>query len=155
METLLTFVLGALCGLFLIGMVYAFIGVLKMQKEIKKLQSDIRHYSSKLNTVDHEIHARITKVDERAHRRIDETQRDRDDQIVDFRREVDNRFEETYRLMGANNSEAHQRADEAFRYIDSRIDKAVTVLIQRMDMMFERKPEFENTPKAQEEMLKS
>lgn len=144
METLQTFVLGALSGLFLIGIIYTFAEVLKIRKTIGKLKEDDQYLSRHLNNLDEHIH----KLHEDLKKDVYST-------ITDLRRDIDNRSEEIDRIMGSNNSDVHQRIDEVHRYIDSRIDKATGVLCQRMDMMFERKPEFENTPKAQEELLKS
>jgi hypothetical protein len=143
METMtITFVLGALSGLFLLGMVYAFIGVLKIQKEIKSINGDLRHLNKQINTIDHEIHRRITTIEEQAHRRMDEILRD-----LELQREKDKREDE------ADYANFHQRIDELTRYIDKRFDKAVDGLITRMDVAIESA--IEESKIQQEELIKS
>lgn len=115
METLI-FVLGSLSGLFLIGMVYSFIGVLKMSKQNKDQQDQINQL----------------------YRMIDETS-DR------TWRDMDQKFKEHETHSDYLVKEINQRTDELNRYIDSRIDKAVDGLCTRMDIvMDEHKKEFEH-----------
>jgi len=124
METTTTFVLGALCGLFLLGMVYAFIGVLKAQKEIKNLKHEYRYVKDQMDKMHNDIYHMISNEI-----------REVNDRIAEFRRDVDNMNEETHTIMGANNSEVHGRIDEASRYIDSRLDKTIDALCTRMDTL--------------------
>jgi seryl-tRNA synthetase len=156
METMtITFVLGALSGLFLLGMVYAFVGVLKIQKEIKNIQGDLRHLNKQINTMDHEIHRRITTIEEQAHRRMDEMLRD-----------LDKINEQTHLIIGENAKEVHGRIDEILRgleqqrqdevrrsnddyqnlrkmlddtnrYVDKRVDNANTTAVQYIDKKIE------------------
>jgi hypothetical protein len=112
MEALLTFVLGILSGLFLLGIFYAFYGVLKTQRELKKLKETLNYYEGKLK--DQEV--RLQTYRERSQRDMSET-------VADLRRDFDNRFEENDRIAGSNNADVHQRIDETHRYIDSRISK--------------------------------
>jgi hypothetical protein len=129
METMtITFVLGALSGLFLLGMVYAFIGVLKTQKEIKNLKHDYRYVKDQMNMMHDDLQ-----------RTLSNEIRDVNDRIADVRRELDNINEQTHTIMGANNSDVHCRIDEVSRYIDSRLDKTIDVLCTRMDTMFVQK----------------
>jgi len=133
METLI-FVLGTLSGLFLIGMVYAFVGVLKMSKQTKELQKEV----------------------EAIHRRIDETHdniwRDMDIRFNEHEKRSDyltdqlNRHHE-HLILKIDNSvkQVNSRIDEVTRYVDSRLDKTVDSLCTRMDiMMDEHKKEFEH-----------
>jgi uncharacterized membrane-anchored protein YhcB (DUF1043 family) len=124
MEALLTFVLGILSGLFLLGIIYAFYGVLKTQRELKKLKETLNYYEGKLK--DQEV--RLTKYRE-------DLRRDMADLISDVRRQIDNRTEDLDKIIGSNNADTHQRIDEVNRYIDSRIDKTVGVLCTRMDTL--------------------
>ncbi len=124
METTIAFVLGITSGLLAIMLIGSFIGVLKMRKEVAGLKSDINS-----------IYQTIGHVESGFIHRIDEDIRNRDTQISEFRRDVDNRFEETYRVMGSNHSDVHHRIDEVGRYVDKRIDKTVDTLSQRMDIL--------------------
>ena len=145
METALTFTLGILSGLFLIGMVYTFLGLLKMQKEHKKLLETINYLDGNIKSQE----GRLNTYRENIHR-------DTSDMFSDIRREMDNRHEELSIVMGSNNSEAHRRMDEIHRYIDSRIDKTVDALCTRMDIKDElSKQKTKSKGISKEEMLNS
>lgn len=155
METTITFVLGALCGLFLLGMVYAFIGVLKTQKEIKNLKHDYRYVKDQMGMMDNSIRNIIRKNDESAHNRIEEILRD-----------LDKINEQTHLIIGENAKEVHGRIDEILRgleqqrqdevrrsnddyqnlrkmlddtnrYVDKRVDNSSTNTIQYIDKKIE------------------
>jgi hypothetical protein len=71
MTTLTTFILGTLSGLFTMGIVYTFIGVLTMQKEIKKLKADYRFLRDQMNLMDNEITQRINRREDLLNQRIE------------------------------------------------------------------------------------
>jgi septal ring factor EnvC (AmiA/AmiB activator) len=122
METLI-FVLGTLSGLFLIGMVYAFVGVLKMSKQIKELQEEV-----------HSIHRRIDETGDSLWRDMD-TRFKEHEKHSDYIADQINRKEEV----------VHQRIADLNSYVDSRIDKTVDALCLRIDVtMDEHKKEFEH-----------
>ena len=138
METTITFVLGALCGLFLLGMVYAFIGVLKIQKQIKSIQGDIRHLNKQMNTMDHEIHRRITTIEERAHQRMDEILRDLEQVRQDEVRRSNDDYQNLRKMLDDTNRYVDKRVDNAttasVQYTDSKLANTVDVLCTRMDL---------------------
>ena len=72
METNTIFVLGIVCGLALVGLVYLIIAVLKMRKEIKGLQNYIsnheRDYNNSISSTYSEIKDRSNEI----HKRIDD-----------------------------------------------------------------------------------
>ncbi len=100
METLI-FVLGTLSGLLLIAMVYAFVGVLKMQKEVKNLTITIDY----LQRDNHELENRMWSQFEKIEREVqNETQCLRTDfrEInQDLQRYVDSRFDKTIDAMSS------------------------------------------------------
>jgi hypothetical protein len=109
METTTTFVLGILCGSFLLGIVYGVIGMLNMKKSQKQLQATVTN---------------LQQEQDQLHHRIDEVLKDLDKQQVENQRDLDTRF-----------NELHQVSDENRKYTDSRIDKTSDVLCQRMDIL--------------------
>ena len=122
METLI-FVLGTLSGLFLIGMVYAFVGVLKMSKQIKELQNEV-----------HTIHKRIDET-------YDSLWRQMDTRFHDYEKHSDYLSDQINRKEEA----IHQRIADLNSYVDSRIDKTVDALCVRMDVAIdEHNKEFEH-----------
>jgi chromosome segregation ATPase len=138
METL-NFVLGALSGLFLVGIVYAFIGVLKMSKQIKDLKEEVQSINQSLSethrTIDEKTDTLWTEVDSRfthTHRLIDDSERD-------LNQELDRRFEEIQRHSDYLATEINSKIDETTKYIDSRIDKTIDALCLRMDAKIEIK----------------
>ena len=115
METL-AFVLGSLSGLFLIGMVYSFLGVLKMSKRIKDLQDQLNDICREMDKISDNVW-----------------------------RDMDKRFTEHENHSDYLVNEINRKTDELNRYIDSRLDKTVDVLCTRMDaVMDEHKKEFEH-----------
>jgi hypothetical protein len=126
METTITFVLGALCGLFLLGMVYAFAGVLKMQKKIKVQQHEFDHLHKQLNNLADETHRRITKNEERAHQRMDE-----------ILREVEQARQDEVRRSNDDYSNLRKVIDDTNRYVDKRVDNATTTAVQYIDKKIE------------------
>ncbi len=109
METTTTFVLGILCGSFLLGIVYGVIEMLKMKKSQKQLQATVTN---------------LQQDRDQLHHRIDEVYKDLDKQQSENQRDLDSRFDEI-----------HRTTDETRKYIDSRIDKSIDVLCQRMDIL--------------------
>ena len=107
MTTLTTFILGTLSGLFLIGIVYVFIGVLTMQKEIKKLKDNDRRIDDQINLMDNEIASRINRRDDLINQRIDE--------VI---------------------SKTQLAFDESHSYIDKRIDKTIDVLQGNINLVY-------------------
>lgn len=138
METTITFVLGALCGLFLLGMVYAFIGVLKMQKKIKVQHYEFDHLHKQLNNIADETHRRITTNEERAHQRMDEMLRDLEQQRQEGIRRSNDDYQNLRKLLDDTNRYVDKRVDNATttaaQYIDKKIENTVDVLCTRMDL---------------------
>ena len=108
METTTTFVLGILCGSFLLGIIYGFIGIVRMKKSQKQLQATTEN---------------LIKDRDDLHRRIDEYINQISDYHNQQQRELDTRFDELHKI-----------SDDTKKYTDSRIDKTVDVLCQRMDI---------------------
>jgi len=116
METTTTFVLGILCGSFLLGIVYGVIGIVKMKKSQKQLQATVTDLNSGIN----DLHRRINEL----HKRFTEVIFEENHKWIEKERELDTRFDEI-----------HRTSDETRKYIDSRIDKSIDVLCQRMDIL--------------------
>ena len=138
METTITFVLGALCGLFLLGMVYAFIGVLKTQKEIKNLKHDYRYVKDQMGMMDNSIRNIICKNDENVHNRIEELLRDLEQQRQDEVRRSNDDYQNLRKLLDDTNRYVDKRVDNSttntVQYIDKKIDGVVDILCTRMDL---------------------
>jgi len=138
METTITFVLGALCGLFLLGMVYAFIGVLKMQKQIKIQHAEFDHLHKQLNNIADDTHRRITTNEERAHQRMDEMLRDLEQARQDEVRRSNDDYSNLRKLIDDLNRYVDKRVDNSttttVQYIDKKIENTVDVLCTRMDL---------------------
>jgi hypothetical protein len=133
METLI-FVLGTLSGLFLIGMVYAFVGVLKMSKQIKELQEEV-----------HSIHRRIDETGDSLWRDMDTRFKEHEKHSDYLTNQINRNHEHLILKIGDVCSGLDTRIDDANRYIDSRIDKTVDALCLRIDVtMDEHKKEFEH-----------
>jgi biopolymer transport protein ExbB/TolQ len=115
METLI-FVLGALSGLLLIVMVYAFVGVLKMQKEVKSLNLTIDCLQRDNQDLENRMYAQFEKSER------------------EIQKEV--------QYISAGYQELHQTLQ---RYVDSRLDKTIDAMSLRMDVVIdEHKKEFEH-----------
>ena len=115
METLI-FVLGALSGLLLLVMVYAFIGVLKMQKEVKSLNLTI----DCLQRDNHNLENRFYEQFEKGER-------------------------EMQKELQCINTDVREITQDIQRYVDSRLDKTIDAMSLRMDVvMSEHKKEFEH-----------
>lgn len=138
METTITFVLGALCGLFLLGMVYAFIGVLKTQKEIKNLKHDYRYVKDQMGMMDNSIRNIIRKNDESAHNRIEEILRDLEQQRQDEVRRSNDDYQNLRKMLDDTNRYVDKRVDNSstntIQYIDKKIENTVDALCTRMDL---------------------
>lgn len=117
MET--TFLLGTLSGLLLVAMVYAFWGALRATKRIKDLETQLKQMSESV-TRDYEWQQRDT----------DERWKNHYTYMNDTGRHIADRFKDIER-----------RLDEAFSYTDSRIDKTIDGLCNRMDNNFLKKEE--------------
>jgi len=117
METISTFVLGALSGLFLIGIIYAFIGVLKITQSVHLLKDEVK----KLNIIRDEDHRffdeRFTVI------------------INDAEKTASELFADTCRLR----DELAEEVNKAHQYIDSRLDKSIQTISNRMDALFVKK----------------
>lgn len=107
MTTLTTFILGTLSGLFTMGIVYTFIGVLTMRKEIKKLKDDYRFLRDQMNLMDNEITQRINRREDLLNQRIDE--------VI---------------------SNTANDVDETHKYIDKRIDKTIDILQGNINLVY-------------------
>lgn len=121
METL-TFVLGALSGLFLIGMVYTFIGVLKMSTQIKNQREEIET-----------LHRRIDEVQDKSWLDLEKQSEENERQMNHLANEINHRSEDHERNIDKLAEEINHKSDETHRYIDSRLDKAIDALCMRMD----------------------
>ena len=128
METL-TFVLGALSGLFLIGIVYAFLGVLNMQQEVKKLRADLTRNESNYKDDLDQIYRDITQVKE-----------DMVNELNHVRQNLGQEVLELYRRTDVI-EDLHNENKKLYQYIDSRIDKTADALITRMDVRLFQKEE--------------
>ena len=113
METATTFVLGILSGSFFLWMVYGVMGIVKMKKSQKELQATV----NSLEKNNEGIHQLIDECIHQMHRQDNETcQRlNRRDDIIN------QRIDEVMIKTSRDN-------DEAFRYVDKRIDKTIEVL---------------------------
>jgi CHASE3 domain sensor protein len=107
MNEIIIFILGSLTALFLGGMVYPFIGVLKMQKNIKRLNHNERSLNDFLDKEFLQIQSRIS----------DET-RHTNNELDELRKSINHRISE-------ENKYTDSQIDELRKYIDSRIDKAL------------------------------
>lgn len=132
METL-NFVLGALSGLFLVGIVYAFIGVLKMSKRIKNLQEEIQSINRELGETHHTIDEKNDSLWNELDRRIDDVNRVIENRERDLLQDIEKNFEDIRRHSDYLTDEVNKKQEEATKYIDSRIDKTIDALCMRMD----------------------
>jgi hypothetical protein len=101
METIQTFVLGAVSALGILCLGYAFIQALKINKTISAIKADIDCLNRELGETHRNIGQRFDETHEHFHHRFDDVLRD---------------LEKTIK-------ELHQRIDELNRYVDSRFDK--------------------------------
>jgi len=108
MENLTIFVLGAISALGLFGLGYAIIGVLKMNKQIKKTDKQI----SELTT---DIFQRVDNLESEINRQIS-------DEISSLHSEINKLSENLEREVS-----------EVYRKMDSRFDKTIDSLCNRMD----------------------
>ena len=142
METTITFVLGALCGLFLLGMVYAFIGVLKMQKQIKNQRSEFDHLQKQVYDLNEKTHLIISESAKEVHSRLDEILRDLDQQRQDEVRRSNEDYQGLRKLLDDTNRYVDKRVDHcntiSREYIDKKIENTVDVLCTRMDLSKEQ-----------------
>jgi biopolymer transport protein ExbB/TolQ len=115
METLI-FVLGALSGLLLIVMVYAFVGVLKMQKEVKSLTLTIDCLQRDNQDLENRMYAQFEKGER-----------------------------EIQKELQSISADVREITQDLQRYIDSRLDKTIDAMSLRMDVVIdEHKKEFEH-----------
>ncbi len=112
METIQTFVLGAASALALIGLGYIFISVLRINKTVKQL-------TEKTREVELEFAALHRAIDER----FGQTERHAHDRMNDMCREMEKINDEIRKVIDTLNS-----------YMDSRFDKTIDKLCERMDM---------------------
>ena len=112
METIQTFVLGAVSALALTGLGYIFISVLGMRKTVNQLKQ-------KSNEVENEFG--------QTHRIIDEKNRDLEKQLHD-------RMDDICRELDRINSEIRRSIDELQSYADSRFDKTIHRLSEDVDV---------------------
>ena len=142
METTITFVLGALCGLFLLGIVYAFIGVLKMQKQIKNQQQDFNHLQQQVDYLNEQTHLIISENAKEVHGRLDEILRDLEQQRQDEVRRSNEDYQGLRKLLDDTNRYVDKRVDHcngiSREYIDKKIENTVDVLCTRMDLSKEQ-----------------
>lgn len=136
METL-NFVLGALSGLFLVGIVYAFIGVLKMSKQIKDLKEEIQSINQGLGDTHRAVDEKNDSLWNEIDRRFDELHRSLDSRERDLTQDLDRRFEQIHHHSDYLANEVNRKHDETIKYTDSRIDKTIDALCLRMDAMLQ------------------
>ena len=138
METTITFVLGALCGLFLLGMVYAFIGVLKMQKQIKNHETEISNIYTSLKTNIKDVHKLADNLERELTNSIDEILRDLEQQRQDDVRRSNDDYQNLRKLLDDTNRYVDKRVDHCnattTQYIDKKIENTVDALCTRMDL---------------------
>jgi len=124
MEQQLVFVLGALSGLVVTMLVYAFVGVFRMTRKITEIDSRLDALYRQSYENDGEVNRRISdelrnvyeqirRVEETLFQRIETVERETDQRINDDK-------EDLHRLL----NKLHEDVSDAMRYTDSRIDTA-------------------------------
>lgn len=132
METI-NFVLGALSGLFLVGIVYAFVGVLKMSKQIKNLQEEIQSINKDLGDTHRTIDVKNDNLWNELDQRINDVNHVIDNKERDLLQDIEKNFEDLRRHSDYLADEVNRKQEEVTKYIDSRIDKTIDALCMRMD----------------------
>jgi tRNA A37 N6-isopentenylltransferase MiaA len=84
------------------GIVYTFIGVLTMQKEIKKLKADYRFLKDQMNLMDNEIAQRINRRDDLLNQRIDEVISNTQAEFAESHSYIDKRIDKTIDVLQGN-----------------------------------------------------
>ena len=104
METIQTFVLGAISALGILCLGYAFVQALKINKTLKTIKADIDCLNREFGETHRSIDERFKETHDQMHRRMDD---------------ILNDLEKTIK-------ELHLRIDELNKYVDSRFDKQAT-----------------------------
>ena len=138
METI-NFVLGALSGLFLVGILYAFIGVLKMSKRIKDLQEEIQSINRDLGDTHRTVDQKNDNLWNELDQRINDVNRIIENREQDLLQDIEKNFEDVRRHSDYLADEVNRKQEEVTKYIDSRIDKTIEALCMRMDAKFQEK----------------
>ena len=112
METIQTFVLGAVSALALIGLGFSFISVLRINKTVKQLTEKSKEVEIEFGETHRMIHELYGQLERSSNNRMD-----------DMCREMDKLNDEIRKIIEGLNS-----------YMDSRIDKTIDKLCERMDM---------------------
>lgn len=97
MEQTFTFVLGAISALGIISLGYAFIQVLKINRTVKSLQTEIEETQREIDEIHKRMESKFEETNKEIHDRIDQT-----------------------------TEELRKSIDELYRYVDSRFDKQAT-----------------------------
>ena len=117
METISPFFLGALSGLFLTGIIYAFIGVLKITKSVRLLKDEVK-------TLNKIIEENIRYFDERCNVNYNDIEKSTSELLAE---------------TGKVRDELADEVNKTHQYIDSRLDKSIQTISNRMDALFVKK----------------
>jgi len=112
METIQTFVLGAVSALALIGLGYSFISVLRINKTVTQLNEKSKDVENDFGET---------------HRLIDEMK-------INIEKHLHDRMDDMCRESDKMREEIHRNINELNAYTDSRFDKTIDRLCERMDM---------------------
>ena len=134
METNTIFVLGIVCGLALVGLVYLIIAVLKMKKEIKGLQDCVSNFERDYNHSIVSIYSEIKDRSSEIHKRIDDfIERDYtvaatalENEILNNLKYTDSRFDKLISKM-----------DERFDKVNSQIEVIDSMSTDQIDQVVE------------------
>ena len=112
MTTLTTFILGTLSGLFTMGIVYTFIGVLSMQKKINDLQEEHKSLAELVHIIDNDTTQRINRRDDLLNQRIDEVISNTANDIDETHKYIDKRIDKTIDTLQTNINSVYKETEK-------------------------------------------
>ena len=112
MTIITTFILGTLSGLFTMGIVYTFIGVLSMQKKMANLQEDHKSLAELVHTIDNDTTQRINRRDDLLNQRIDEVISNTTNDVDETHKYIDKRIDKTIELLQGNINSVYKETEK-------------------------------------------
>jgi len=144
MEQMLSFVLGTVCALGLVGLGYTFVSVLKMRKQIENLNEEKRGIHQGIDENHKYVDSQCENLDRHTNQRMDDICNEIDKRSDDICNEIDKRSEDIY-----------GRIDELNRYVDSRFDKQMDRLADELHSHSSRIAELETDKKVKEDRIEN
>lgn len=112
MTTLTTFILGTLSGLFAMGIVYTFIGVLIIQKKITDLQKNHKSLADSVHDIDNNTTQRINRRDDIINQRIDGISFNKEDVTNETKKYIDKRIDKTIDMLQGNINSVYKETEK-------------------------------------------